>query len=119
MLLYNIFIDGESPTSKRALMDSLYIGGSTLASNVLVETFVPAASTVFGSNTTSLTQYVVEPVMSSIIYGYLYNNFFRQQFNTVTNRNGNMNMFISAAIDLITQYFQPTLTALFTGAKSS
>jgi len=95
------------------------MGGSTLASNLLVETFVPAASTVFGSNTTSLSQYVVEPVMSSIIYGYLYNNFFRQQFSTVTNRNGNLNMFISASIDLATQYFQPTLTAFFTGVKTS
>lgn len=115
LLIYNALIDSKG-LGMANLIDCAYLSGSVLASNTIVNLLIPQSSSLFGSttNTQMIENYIINPGLSSFIYNYLFDNYYRNQYNLANNRTGNMNYLVSFGASFASEYFESPILSLLT-----
>jgi hypothetical protein len=68
--LYFVYVDGRSVSS--ALVPSLVMGGSTLASGVLSAYVLPQAVGINDPALKSMAQFLIEPAITGVLTGLIY-----------------------------------------------
>ena len=119
LMLYNLVMENEQLTSKKNITDAFYMGMSTLTANLANDYVIPSSlNTMFNNINPMLPQYIIQPLISSFSYSYLYNSFLRKEFSSVSNRNNSKSMIIGFGVDAVSQYLTSQLYNLLLGVNT-
>jgi len=117
LLTYNTFTG--SGVTQQSLMDAAYLSAANLVANVLNNLFFASSSTLttlFGTtaNTTMIEQSFIIPILTSIMYVYAYDHYYRQTYNLSGNRTSNMSYIISFITTAISDMYAGSIFSLLT-----
>ena len=119
VMLYNLVMENESLGSKKNMIDAFYMAISTLAANLANQYVIPASvNTMFNNLNPMLPNYVIEPLIASFSYSYLYDVFIRKEFTSVFNRSNSKSMIAGFCIDAFSQYLTSPLYNLLLGSNT-
>ena len=118
ILLYNLVMENEQLTSRKNITDCFYMALSTLAANLANQYIIPSSvNSMFNNINPMLPNYVIEPLLASFSYSYLYNSFLTKEFSSVANRNNTKSMIVGFVVDGASQYLTSPLYNLLLGAN--
>jgi hypothetical protein len=117
LLAYNTFTG--SGVTEASLMDAAYLAAANLVANVITNLFFASSSTlttIFGTtaNTTMIEQSFVIPILTSIMYVYAYDTYYKQTYNVSTNRTTNMSYIVSFITTAISDMYSGSIYSLLT-----
>lgn len=108
MLAYDVFVEGRDYNGGFAMKDAMTFGISSLISSLTCEvlcSFVPYL------NEGNLHGYIVNPVLSGVIYLILYDYMVAPTYVGV--RDSSTNFFVSSVLTLLVSYVENPIASLF------